>query len=240
MAGLHCSHSCLNPLQSAFHSHAAVPCQGSHELNWPNLRTFFFPCASTGHLMLPVQFLFLHLRDTTTGCFFLDFSDSPAQVFICVVFLLPPESVAAFHVLMAIHLVACPLSPYWPHPPSWLQWPQSKPVTSIHNVSLMAFHACWMLPHRWPTNPLTLSHLNQNLLVLPCTDSLLSAFYSLPYPSCVSLILDSGSSFQMPWAHPSCFLGRVLHLSCPQVGCPLLTKGKYTFDLWPGLITYCF
>lgn len=32
--------TCLNP-QSAFRSHAAVPCQGSHELNWPSLRTFF-------------------------------------------------------------------------------------------------------------------------------------------------------------------------------------------------------
>lgn len=29
------------PLQSAFHSHAAVPGQGSHKLNWPRLGTFF-------------------------------------------------------------------------------------------------------------------------------------------------------------------------------------------------------
>lgn len=117
------------------------------------------------------QFLFLHLRDTITGCFFLDFSDSPSQVFSALFFSFHLESVAAFHVLTAIHLVACPLSPHGlTHHHGFSDHSLSKWPPFIASV-LIAFHACWMLPHGWPTNPLTLSHLNQNLLVLPCTDS---------------------------------------------------------------------
>ena len=145
------------------------------------------------------------------------------------------ESVAVFHVLMAIHLVACPLSPHGlTHHHGFSDQCLSKWPPFIASV-LIAFHACQILPHGWPTNPLILSHLNQNLLVLPRTDSSFSLSL-IPHVEFNPLIL----------AVLSKYLGHVLVASwaefciclVPRVGCPYWQKGEvhFWFVTWVNYI----
>ena len=62
-----------------------------------------------------------HLRDMTTGCFFLDFSDSPSEVFVCVFFLLPPRVCGSLPCPDGHSPRSLPTLTARPHPPSWLQ-----------------------------------------------------------------------------------------------------------------------
>ena len=178
MADLHCSHL------------PQPPC------NRPSVLVQLYPAKAAMNLTgqvwelssLPIyrslnafgQFLFLHLRDTTTGCFFLDFSDSPSQVFICVFFLLPPQVCGSLPRPDGHSPRSLPTLTARPHPPSWLQWPVSKQVTPIHSVSPDSL-PCLPDTSTWMAyQPLDLVTSKPELT---CSPPYWLFFLSLPYPS---------------------------------------------------------
>lgn len=136
MAGLHCSHSCLNPCNRPSIC-TAVPAKAATNLTgqiWE-----LFPCAS-GHLMLSVNFSFSTSEPRQQGAFSWT---SQIHLLKSSSALFSPSTSSLwqpFHVLMAIHLVACPLSAHdSSHTITASLTTVPKPLTSIHSVSAVAF-----------------------------------------------------------------------------------------------------